>query len=729
MSAFIRRFTEEPSLETLLEIESINIVDLVPPEPSTGVGTGNLLTVAEFEDGPFAAGGDSPHYDAAKRGPYEVFGSGDLVSTFGGFGFVRGTVPYQDPVCRQRNGEAWNGNGYLKLRFVKARRLMIARVDNAVGSVAFSPLATIQTAAGPFALAVGQQLSIDPDGGGAASSTAIAAAPAQVTGAAGTYPTTFAGGESMTIALDGANPVTVTFTATDQSLAAVVARINATMGATIASDFGGQLRLTGLVQGLSGSLTVANVSGTPLATFGIAAATTPGTGNVGNVARVTAAELVPLIAAVVGVTARATSEGAVAIRAAVSLQIAAGAMATALGITTTALVTAAGHVGGTIPAGTRVSNGSTSWLTLQTLTIGAGDAGPFVVKVRRATDDGTGGGATLGTVTTLTDQPTWADMTVNNPAALSSPLSENAMDVAYEAALGATLALDKPTAQADYVISARRTDAVVAAGRQNAIDASSSGLYGRKFITRSALGRTPQQIIADVAAYRSDRVFYAGPGVRVRIPEIALLGTAGGLGFTADGVITRGFDSEIATLCCRLDPEQDPGQATEGLIDHVLAVEDVGVALTIDVYKAFKAAGVAAPRVDLDEGPCIQSGVTSSLDAGRKTMARRRFADFYQDTIARLSKPYSKKLNRKAERDALFGVITSFCEGLLSRQRPAVARIEDYALSDGTDLNPGTQLALGIYRIRSVVRTFSSLGAIVLLTEVGPSAVTTSDAA
>lgn len=732
MSAFIRRFTEEPSLETLLEIESINIVDLVPPEPSTGVGTGNLLAVAEFEDGPFAAGGDSAHYDAAKRGPYEVFGSGDLVGTFGGFGFVRGTVPYQDPVCRQRNGELWNGNGFLKLRFVKARRLMIARVDNAVGSVAFSPRASIYSAPGPFALAVGQQLSIDADAAGAASSTAIAAAPAQVTGAAGTYPTTFAGGESMTIALDGANPVLVAFTATDQSLAAVVARINSTMGATIASDFGGQLRLTGLVQGTLGSLTVANVSGTPLATFGIAAATTPGTGNVGNVDRVTAAELVPLIAAVAGATGRATSEGALVIRAAVSLQIAAGAMATALGITTTGvLITAAGHAGGLIPAGTRVSNGSTSWLTLQTLTVGAGDAGPFVVKVRLATDDGTGGGATLGTVTTLTDQPTWADMAVNNPAALTPPLSENAMDVAYETALGATLALDKPTAQADYVISARRTAAVVAAGRQNAIDASDSGLFGRKFITRSALGRTPQQILSDVAAFRSDRVFYAGPGVRVRIPEIALLGTAGGLGFTADGVITRGFDSEIATLCCRLDPEQDPGQATTGLIDHVLAIEDVGVPMTIEVYKAFKAGGVAAPRIDLDSGPCIQSGVTSSLESGRKTMARRRFADFWQDTVARLAKPYSKKLNRKAERDALFGVITSFAEGLLSPQRPAAARIEGYALSDGSDLNPATQLALGIYRIRNAVRTFSSLGAIVLLTEIGPSAVTTtvSDAA
>ena len=55
----------------------------------------------------------------------------------------------------------------------------------------------------------------------------------------------FADGEALSIALGGAAPMTVTFLATDL-LADVVARINATMGATIASNSGGQLRITGI---------------------------------------------------------------------------------------------------------------------------------------------------------------------------------------------------------------------------------------------------------------------------------------------------------------------------------------------------------------------------------------------------------------------------------------------------------------------------------------------------
>lgn len=730
MSAFIRRFTSEPSLETLLEIEAVNIIDLVPPEPQTGVGTGNLLCVGEFEDGPFAAGGDSPYYNPSLRGAREVLGSADLLATYGGFGFVRGTVPYQDPVARRRAGELWNGNGYLKLRFLRVQRLMIARVDNGVGEVAFSALAGIDTAPEPFALAVAQQLTMEVNGGAPDTTTAIAAAAAQVTGAAGTYPTTFAGGESMSLALDGANPVTIVFQATDQLLTDVVSRINSTMGATIASVSGGQLRLTGLVEGTDGEIVVANVSGTPLTTFGIAPGTTAGTGNVGNLAQVTAAELAAIAAGsgITGLTVRVTSDGRVRFRGATSIEIASGAMATALGISPVDTLVTAGEVGGLIPAGTRVTDGADTWLTLQTLTCPAGDAGPYAVKVRRATDDGTGSGASGGTVTTVTDQPPAFDVSVNNPSALSAPLSESAMDVAYENAFDVTLALDQPTAQADYTLSARRTTPVVVKGRQNAIDASSMGCFGRKFLTRSALGRTPSQIIADVAAFRSDRVFYAGPGWRVRIPEIALLGTAGGLGFTEDGVITVGSDGPLATLCCSLNPEENPGQNTNGLIDEFFEVENVGIPLTIEVYKAFKAAGVAAPKVDLDEGPCYQSGVTSSLDAGRTTMARRRFADFFQDSIARIAKPYSKRLNRRTERDALFGEIESFAQGLLSPQQPSASRIESYRLDDGSNFNPPTNLARGIYRIASAVRIYSSLDAIVLQTEIGTNAITTTDA-
>lgn len=725
MSAFVRRFTQIPTLETLLEIEAVNIVDLAPPDPSTGVGSGAVLLVGEFEDGPFAAGGDAVGYDPNLRGPREVLGSSDFVATFGGFGFVRGTVPSQDPCARRRNGELWNGNGFLKARFLRAARLMIARVDSSVGSVSFSPMATIDCGIGPYGLAVGQQLSVESNGAAAALTTAIAAAAAVVTGAAGTYPTTFAGGEAMSIALDGAAPVTVTFLATDQTLVNVVARINATMGATIASVSGGQLRLTGIRQGTGGSIAIANVSGTPLATFGMTAGTTAGTGNVADLSAVTAAELATIFnaSAISGFTARALADGSLRLRATVSLEVVAGALATAIEVETIGTTVAAGaHGGGRIPAGTRVTNGTTSWLTMQTLTLADGSTGPHAVKVRPTTDDGSGLGATGGTVTTLTDQPDFADFVVNNPSALNTPRTEAAMDVAYEAAFAATLALDKPTAQANFSLSARRTDAVVRAGRQNAIDASAQGCFGRKFITRSALGSTPSTILANVANFRSDRVFYAGPGWRVRIPEIAVVGEAGGLGFTADGVITRGSDTEIATLCAMLPPEENPAQDTEGLIDHCLAVEDVGVAMTIEVYKAFRAGGVCAPKFDLDSGPTFQSGVTSSLESGRTTMARRKMADFVQDSIAVIGKPYSKRLNRRAERDALFGRVDSFLAELRNVRDEKASRIDSYSLDDGSNVNAPTSLALGIYKIRAVVRTYSSMDAIVFETEIGPNA-------
>jgi hypothetical protein len=726
MSAFVRRFTSVPSLEVLLEIEAVNIVDLAPPDPSTGTGSGAVLVVGEWEDGPFAAGGDAADFVSDDRtGPVEVFGSSDLVSTFGGFGFVRGTLPSQDPCCRRRNGELWNGNGFIKARYLRASRLMVARVDSSVGSVSFSPLASIDTGIGPYGLTVGQQLSVESNGAAPASTTAIAAAAAQVTGAAGTYPTLFAGGEALSIALDGAAPVTVTFLAADQLLADVIARINATMGATIASNSAGQLRLTGVREGTGGSIVIANVSGTPLATLGLTAGTTAGTGNVADLSAVTAAELATIFnaSAIAGFTARALADGSLRLRATVSLGVAAGTLATALGVEIVGTTIAAGtHGGGRIPAGTRVTNGTTSFLTMQTLTLADGSTGPHAVKVRPTTDDGAGLGATGGTVTTITDQPDFADFTVNNPSALSTPRTEAGMDVAYEAAFNATTALDKPTAQANYTLSARRTDAVVRAGRQNAIDASAQGCFGRVFITRSPLGSTPATILANVASYRSDRVFYTGPGWRVRIPEIAAVGTAGGLGFTADGVITRASDTELATLCAVLPPEENPAQDTEGLIDHCLAVEDTGVSMTIEVYKAFKAGGVCAPKIDLDSGPTFQSGVTSSLESGRTTQARRRFADFIQNTLAVIGKPYSKKLNRRAERDSLFGRVDSFLSGLQNVRDEKASRLESYSLDDGPNVNAPTSLALGIYRIRTVVRQYSSLDAIVFETEIGPNA-------
>ena len=66
MAGFVRRFTAVPPLEVITQIEGPVIVDLAPPDPVTGAGTGTVLLVGEFEDGLFAT-------DSEAIGAVEVF--------------------------------------------------------------------------------------------------------------------------------------------------------------------------------------------------------------------------------------------------------------------------------------------------------------------------------------------------------------------------------------------------------------------------------------------------------------------------------------------------------------------------------------------------------------------------------------------------------------------------------------------------------------------------------
>lgn len=104
---------------------------------------------------------------------------------------------------------------------------------------------------------------------------------ARVLGVGGAFPTTFAGGETLDLTIDGVNFLT-TFLAADQSAAQVAARINAaaalaalpTPRAVVATS--GQLELQSVQTGAQGSVVV--VGGTGLATLGLTAGTTLGTG-------------------------------------------------------------------------------------------------------------------------------------------------------------------------------------------------------------------------------------------------------------------------------------------------------------------------------------------------------------------------------------------------------------------------------------------------------------------
>lgn len=722
MAGYIFRSRRLFTIQDLTSLEGVYVEDLDPPSAVVGIGSGNICLVGEFDDGPVNA-------------LTEIDG-GDITRQFGSLGFTYAGVTANNPCARKRNGELWNGNGFIYSRFIRGQRFMVVRVDSSVGQVAFSPRAILGGGRGPFLLTVGDQLAVTASTGGPASSAAIAAAAATAVGSTAITATGFLGGEQFSIGVDSnSSPVIVTFGAGDQSAAAVVTRINNAAGAVLATQASGVLTLTGSQKGSGGSLTLANISPGVLAALKLTAGTTVGTGNVANVLSATPAEIAAIIngtsaLASINVKAQVAQDGSLVLYDSVAgtgtLLIASGNLQTVLKLpANTSAVVAGQQGGGVIPAGTRVrTSGGAEWVTQQSFTVPAGSAaapatGPFLLNVRPSFDDGTAVTANASTVTVLADQPTFANFSVNNPNALSAALTEGQLDAKYMLALDQTLDASSIGVDINLLYLARRSLAVdTYAASNNVEEASNNGCAGRKLIRSGALGITQAQAKADALAITgTDRVWFTWPGWQVTIPEILVRGAAGGLGFTDTGVITVRAAGTLAKLCALLNPEENPGQQT-GLIEDFFAIEQLPFPLKSSDYRSLKAAGIVAPRRDTTAGSIFQSGVTTDITIqARQTIARRKMADFIEDTLARLCVKYSKKLNTEERQDVLLAEANGFLNGLTDANR-----IDSYVLS--TDTNTDANEALGIFTVVTRVRTLSSMNAIEIRTSIGEGVVT-----
>ncbi len=828
MSVFVRRFLSDPGEDVLLEIESVNILDLDPPASIAGVGTGTVCIVGEFENGPFET-------------VTEVADANDMVATFGSLGYTYNGVVANNPCARSRKSDAapvaefWNGNGFVQLSGKLFSRLLICRVDTSVGIVQFNRQAFLVGAGGfSFPLSPGQILSLD-DGSGPTSATFNATA-AIVTGSGGTFPTTFAGGETLTIGFDAQPNFTVTFLAADQSAAQVATRINQYAGFTLCDTTGGNIRLTSVQLGTGAQIRVVSGSSGVLTKLGLVAGTTFGGGNVANIAAVTPAEVKAIVeAAVSGTSVRVQPDGHLRISkvfSAVGDYIAVGSATTAtalgftfgmmasndgiarlrsgaetfpttfaggetltlgvdnqpnvtvtfqagdqsqaqvisrinaamgftcasvidathtmlqgqanggeirviggttlaltqLGLVAATIIDAAPITAGTIPAGTVVRDtGSTKlFVTMQDIAVTTASGGPYSVKVRHATDDGTGVSASAATITVV-DQPiAFASFAVTNPALINAALTESQIDAMYTEALGSTVDINTVAKEINIIYSARQSNTIRKQLRSNVLDASANGCFGRMCILRTPMN-TPKTIALSttaepgVGAYRDQRVIYTYPNVNTFVPLIARRGAlAGGAGFTDDGNIDVGADGFLATCMSQLAPEENPGQETT-FTSNANGIETGAnvQGFKINDYKAFKAAGICAPR--MSDGVLIyQSGVTSVdplVNPELVNIARRRMADFIQDSIAQRAKSYGKKLSTFARRKALAGEIRMFLRDLLSPNKPENQRIDGFTVD--TKVNTQTSLGKGIFRVKIIVRTLASLDSIVLDTTIG----------
>jgi len=737
MAGFIRRFTFDPGLEELLAIEGVVIIDREPPAALTGVGSGLVTIVGEFDDGDFDT-------------PYEVASSADFLANWGGFGFTYDGIVSNNPCARSRladgavSPEFWNGNGFVALAKKKFRQLVVVRVDTSVGEIQFRRLACVK--GNPdftFDLEPAQALVFN-NGGGNATATFTAAA-ALIASGVGVYPTLFAGGESITLDFDGTE-VTVVFEAADQSQAQMITRVNTTLGYTAFVDAGGGVtNFVGRQRGTGGSVQVVAIDAAVAAATGFAAgAAVPGTGNVANIDQVTESEvsarcIAAAAAAVPPFVVRvdrdeneklALCETSTPLTGVINIV---SNTAVGLGFVAGQTGSAASGEDGTIPAGTRVRNaGGTEWVTMQTIAVTAANAGPYTAPIRHATDDTTGAAALAGAINVLPFAvPITGMFAVINPLPTTAALTDNQIDVAYQAALDTTKNLSSIVKKTNIVVSARSSNAIRTALRTNAIEASGEGAYGRMAVIRPPLN-TPRAtaksttVQPGVGAYRSQRVVYAYPGVSVQIPQIAAVGTSGGAGFTDDGVIDVGFDTWVASVMSQLPPEENPGQETD-FMTEVLGVESGNADvqnLTIGDYRAFKSSGIAAYRND--EGTSIiQSGITSvdpATNPSLKNIARQRMADFITDTLAIRLNTFSKKLATRTRRALVIGEMDAFMRQLVDDERI------DSFLIDAKSGNTTTTLAAGLFRIILKVKTIPSMDVIVIDATVGET-VTISQAA
>lgn len=162
--------------------------------------------------------------------------------------------------------------------------------------------ATVVSSVGPWALANGDTLVVAFNAGGDQTFT-ISAAAATKTGSGASYASVTAG-HTLTVTLSGVQYV-ITFTGSEGNQAQFHATINAVISASgNVSNNGGQTKFTTTKKGSGATGTIDAGDSDVLTSLGLTvSAFTSGTGNVANVAAVTAAEWVTIMSAITNGTA------------------------------------------------------------------------------------------------------------------------------------------------------------------------------------------------------------------------------------------------------------------------------------------------------------------------------------------------------------------------------------------------------------------------------------------
>ena len=664
MSGFIRRYGASVGVETIQLIEGVIILDLPPPGAIAGVSAGVVGLVGEFPDMTYATAVDSSGVVTTLCRPVEILSGADLLDKVGGFDATIGEHGVSE------------GNGFVSLRNKKFSRLVVAPVNFASAGAG----------------RVWRQLPTNL--------SATAAVPAVA----------LQGGrvEAGREFINGVNKVRL---AKRANFTALGHYKNGVDGATTTA-------------GAAATQTLTSAAGGFLTAF--------------NGGPVPKGALVAL--GVIG------GEGALGTNAA-TYRVQAAAT-----VDTTLTLEALDGTNFVLTTGTaepfRVHQQSD------------GDSGGFT-NVNSALADTAGyqlpcrptvatiAAATLCAPTTVPPAPSassWdalAGLKMQShvsagfvyAAAAQAPnvVSSTTVDALYQTALDALKQDVAPARDVNIVFCSRTSDLIRSGLKAHAADAASVG-QGRTVCLAPPLSTvsaaTAQGDAAPgVGSNRNERVNYSWPGVQTFIPEAVgfTCGTADGL-TTSDGVLDVRSDGWLAAVLSNLPPEFNPGQAGEpvaSVLNPVLALQRGLGNLGMGDYTNMRTAGICGPRIDKTVGPIFQSGVTSSLTSGQKNIARRRMADFIQDSVSQRLVQFAKKPLTTSLKDTMLGEVDAFLNQLKSPNNPSAQRIVDYSVDDKSGNTPALETA-GVHVIIGKVRTLASADFIVFQTEIGNGVVVTS---
>lgn len=462
-----------------------------------------------------------------------------------------------------------------------------------------------------------------------------------------------------------------------------------------------------------------------------------GTGNVGDSQSFTTLEASNLIDATANLSSGLDADGN--LRACNELtpgtgklQAISGALVDVLGFDTSVLADAADAADVLIPAGTRFQDATsvaTIWVALESTQTGTG-GGPFAMKVRPFYDTDTAVASGVGDVTSILDVLP-DGFAASNPSSITR-LSAAQLDSRYISAIQATLVDTPPASEANFIVSARTSQAIRAELPLNAAAATAAGYAGRRSIVRPRLGSSLLTAFAANGELRDERKQFAFPGCSTAINEIREVGAAGGIGFTDDGVIDVGADTFLAAYRTMIVPEasaaQSPNTTNYGPL-NVLGLESTYdpntpgfTRLDVNSYKAFKRNGIVALRIDRTQGPGWNDDVTSSLEVGRTAANRRCLADLINDSMLEIVAPYRSRIITPDLKRAIDAAMRGFLNGLLSRSQVSASRISGFDIRDVTD--PAVPELL---RFAVAVTMYATADAIVIETTVGPTVATSQE--